>query len=314
LPVGRGACVRQRTDDHPRIAEAPAAGRRSIRMDDQVMSQPDRVTTGGAFRLDTNHYMALVAHELRDPLTPILNAAAVMKDGPADPERTRRCADIISRQARHMMGIIEDLMHFSRMQDGQLKLQRARVSMAEIVRRAVETAQPFCQQRRQRLKVAVAAQPMIVDADIARLTQTLRNLIVNASKFSAAGSEIEVGAERDGSDVLTIVRDSGIGIGAADLEAIFTLFTQRAQDHVPQASGGLGIGLYLARQFAEAHGGSLRATSPGIGKGSTFTLRIPAFAGTAQGAINTPSGDQIPASPRHNTRRTASRAGDDPAP
>jgi signal transduction histidine kinase len=280
-------------------------------MNDRGMTQQvDRATADGAYQYDPNHYMALVAHELSDPLTPIINAAAVMKDQPADEDRVRRCADIIARQARHMMGLIEDLVQFSRMRDGKLNLNRARVSMAEIVRRAVEAASPFCLQRMQRLRVSVAPERMILDADAARLTQALRNLIVNASKFSEPGSEIRVDAERDGGDVLVIVSDPGIGIDFAQLDSIFTLLTKRA-------NGGLGIGLFLARQFAEAHGGSLRAASPGVGKGSTFTLRVPCVAAgkdAAETPVSTPSGDPTPASPRHSTHRKASRAGDDPAP
>jgi signal transduction histidine kinase len=286
-------------------------------MSDQGLSRPVGSPVSGAYPSDAGHYLALVAHELSDPLTPIINAAAVMRDQPADEERVRRCADIIARQARHMMGLIEDLMQFSRMQNGKWKLMRARVSMAEIVRRAVETATPFCLQRIQRLRVSVASERVVLDADAARLTQALRNLIVNASKFSEAGSEIQVRAEREGGDVLVSISDTGIGIDLAELELIFTLSRERADGRASPLNGGLGIGLYLARQFAEAHGGSLRAASPGVGKGSTFMLRIPCLAAdsdSAEALVNTPSTDPTPASPRRSTHRTASRAADDREP
>lgn len=270
-----------------------------------------------ASQLECNNYVAMVAHELRDPLTPIINAAAILLQSPGDTTMVQRTAAVIDRQARIMRNLIDDLMNISRLQTGKLQLNRARVSMAEVIRRSLETASPFCEQRNQKVRVTLAPSPMELHADAERLIQALRNLIVNAAKYSQRGSEVRIHAERKGGDATVHVSDDGIGIQAADLESIFSLFIQGESGRISTSNGGLGIGLFLARQFAEAHGGSLRASSDGVGKGSTFTLRIPCVplaAHAVEPPLSRSSGDPTPASPPNNIRTKALRVADDRAP
>lgn len=270
-----------------------------------------------ASQLERNNYVAMVAHELRDPLTPILNAAALLLHSPGNTAVVQRSAAVIDRQARVMGSLIDDLMNISRLQTGKLQLNRARVSMAEVIRRCLETASLFCAQRNQTLRVTVSPEPMDLNADAARLIQALRNLIVNAAKYSERGTEVQVLADWQDGDAVVRVTDTGIGIAADDLEPIFSLFIQGASAKMSPSNGGLGIGLFLARHFAEAHGGSLRATSPGPGKGSTFILRIPCAPverHPAESQVARPSGDPSRASRPRNIRTTATPVADDREP
>jgi signal transduction histidine kinase len=261
-----------------------------------------------ASQVERNHYVAMVAHEFRDSLMPILNAATILLRQPDASAMVRRSAALIDRQARIMRDLIEDLMNISRLQTGKLGLNRERIALAEVIRRCLETAAPFCEQRNQRLRVTISAGSVELYADTSRLIQALRNLIVNAAKFSEAGGEIRLQADQQGSEAVIRVIDDGIGIAAEDLEPIFARFIQGPPMKTSATGGGLGIGLFLARHFAEAHGGSLRATSPGPGMGSTFTLCVPCL------PFNSPSGDPIPSSPPSSTRTTAPRDEPDRAP
>jgi signal transduction histidine kinase len=279
------------------------------------VTAPARVATPVLDDLD--HHVAMVAHELRDPLLPILNAAAVLLRFPPDAALVQRSAAIIDRQARHMSHLIDDLMNISRVKLGNLPMHRAPVSIAEIIGRCVETLEPFCAQRNQRLLVNVSHASMDLDADAIRLTQALRNVVANAAKFSDHGAELRIGAEIQGDCVIVKVSDSGIGIDPADLEPIFSPFVRGAQGAAAHTNGGLGVGLYLARSFVEAHGGTLIASSAGRGRGSTFTLRLPCLANLARderSAAKLASAGQTPASPLRNTRRTGPRDEAGPAP
>jgi signal transduction histidine kinase len=222
-----------------------------------------------------NNYVAMVAHELRDPLMPIINAASVLKRTPLDVDLVYRTAGIIERQARIMDRLIDDLMNVSRVQTGKLRLDRSPVSMAEVIEQCMETMAPIFRQRGQRLVVVVSPHAMAMHADGLRLAQTVRNLVANAAKYSDPDREVCVRAFRDHQEAVVTVTDAGIGLEPAEIESIFGLFTQAGRAQSPHVHSGLGIGLYLARKFAEAHGGSITAASRGPGQGSTFTLRVP---------------------------------------
>jgi signal transduction histidine kinase len=224
---------------------------------------------------DRNDYVAMVAHELRDPLMPILSTAAALRRMPLDENLVHRSARIIERQARIMNRLIDDLMNVSRMQTGKFRLDRAPVSMAQIIEQCMETMAPIFAQRGQRLLVTVSGDAMTMEADGLRLAQALRNLVANAAKYGDPHQEVHVRAYRDQGEAVVTVTDSGIGIEPAEIESIFGLFAQAGQEQSPRAKGGLGIGLYLARKFVEAHGGSVTAASAGRGRGSTFILRVP---------------------------------------
>jgi signal transduction histidine kinase len=237
---------------------------------DAVNVLPDEASPG-----NRNNYVAMVAHELRDPLMPIINAASVLKRTPLDVDLVHRTAGIIERQARLMNRLVDDLMNVSRVQTGKLRLDRSPVTMAEVIEQCMETMAPLFKQRGQRLLVSVSPDAMAMHADALRLTQALRNLVANAAKYGDPHQEVRIRAYRDHKEAVVTVTDSGIGIEPTEIEAIFGLFIQASQARTPRANGGLGIGLYLARKFAEAHGGSITAASLGRGRGSTFMMRVP---------------------------------------
>jgi signal transduction histidine kinase len=235
---------------------------------------------------EASHYVAMVAHELRSPLLPIINAASLLAQAPGEVDLVQRSARVIERQARIIGRLIEDLMNLSAAQRGQLQLRRAPVAVPDLVRQCLETIAPFAAQLGVRLVVSDPREPMELFADTMRLSQALQNVLFNAVKFSHPDGEVRLRADRAGEEIIITVSDDGIGIDAGDLESIFQLFEQGAAHHY---SGGLGIGLYLARQMIEAHGGSLLAASAGAGLGSIFTIRIPC---TVPGTMR--AGDQIP--------------------
>jgi signal transduction histidine kinase len=238
---------------------------------------------------DRNKHVAMVAHELRSPLMPIINAAAMLARAPEDTELVRRNAAIIERQSRIIGRMIDDLMSMSSAQLGNLRLQRAQVSMASLVRRCLETVEPFAIQRGIRLVVSVSSGPMEIQADALRLSQALQNVVFNAAKYSEPGADVHLRVERIGNEIRITVSDKGIGISAADLESIFGLHQQVDSG---KSGSGLGIGLYLARHLVEAHGGSLVAASAGPRLGSTFTILLPCiapFADPAQAFQDPPS-------------------------
>ncbi len=239
---------------------------------------PARKTENGHVPADDrSQYVAVVAHELRGPLMPILNAAAILRHRPLDLEMVEHCAAIIERQARIISRRVDDLMDVSRVQMGGFSLQRTRISIADVVRQAVEMVEPLAGQREMALIVSPSPESIELDADEGRLAQALQNVLSNAVKFNNGGREIHVRVRRDHADAVVTVTDTGIGLEPVEIESIFALFAQCERDVAAHTNRGLGIGLYLARTFAEAHGGSLTAASAGRGQGSTFTLRIPAL-------------------------------------
>ena len=219
--------------------------------------------------------LAMVAHELRTPLMPIISGALVLQRRGIDPELAQATARIIERQARLLGRVVDDLLDVSRAKLGAVELQRRRVSVSAIVESCAQTMAAYISDRGQRLQVTISPESMELDADAARLCQALQNLIVNSAKFSERGAVIRVRAARDQGDAVVVVSDDGVGIDAAHLDSIFTLYTQVGASSAHGRGGGLGIGLYLARRFVEAHGGTLSATSAGVGAGSSFTIRIP---------------------------------------
>jgi PAS domain S-box-containing protein len=221
-----------------------------------------------------SEFLAMLAHELRNPLAPIRNAVTVMQLETLPSPALRNCRDIIDRQLRHMTRLVDDLLDVGRLTTGKIKLHKEVLRVGEIVARSVETARPVIEARRHSLKVELPRKPIYVNGDSTRMSQILQNLLVNAAKYTPDGGHIAIKAEsRDGFATIT-VSDDGRGIDAADLENIFNLFMQ-GDNGTPDESG-LGIGLTVARSLAELHGGTLDAHSRGPGQGSTFALRLPA--------------------------------------
>lgn len=237
-------------------------------------------------------FLATLAHELRNPLAPILNALQTLKLERADELQQRRALEIMERQVRQMARLIEDLLDISRVRRGKLRIHKQPVPLAPIIADAIETSRPLIEQRRQELTVSIPDELITLDADAARLQQVLCNLLNNAAKYSDQGSHIWVTAEKMGNEAVLRVRDNGIGIPAQMLPHIFEAFAQ-VDSSLGRAQGGMGIGLSLVRSLVEMHGGTVRADSAGPGKGSEFTIRLPALPGPPPVVLSLVAGNLV---------------------
>jgi PAS domain S-box-containing protein len=219
-------------------------------------------------------FIALLAHELRNPLAPLRNGLHVMRLASHDATAVARARTIMERQLSHMVRLIDDLLDVSRISLNKLQLRRSRITLAEVVSNAVETARPVIDRAEHHLEVVLPPEPVLLDADLTRLAQVLGNLLTNAGKFTPKRGHITLTAEVQNDTVLVAVEDDGIGLRPESLSAIFDMFSQ--VDHsVERSKGGLGIGLALVRGLTEMHGGSVRADSAGLGHGSRFSVRLP---------------------------------------
>jgi PAS domain S-box-containing protein len=220
-----------------------------------------------------DEFLAMLGHELRNPLAPILTALQLMRLKGIDAAEGERA--VIERQVKHVVGLVEDLLDVSRITRGRIELRKERLELAEIITRAIEMASPLLEQHRHELRVDVPRQGLVVEGDRVRLAQVVANLLTNAAKYTDPGGKITVeGRASDGHAVLT-VRDTGIGIDAAMLPRIFNLFTQERQA-LDRSKGGLGLGLSIVRSLVSLHGGTVSAESDGPNKGSSFTVTLPA--------------------------------------
>jgi CheY-like chemotaxis protein len=220
-----------------------------------------------------DEFLAMLGHELRNPLAPILTALQLMTlrgDIGAEKERA-----VIDRQVRHVMRLVDDLLDVSRITRGKVDLRTERVELAQIVARAIEMASPLIEQRQHDLRVEVAPRGLAVDGDPARLHQVVLNLLTNAAKYTEPKGRISVSGTREGEQIVLRVRDNGIGIAADMLPQVFDLFTQERQT-IDRSQGGLGLGLTIVRRLIELHEGTVEGRSDGIGRGSEFTVRLPA--------------------------------------
>jgi PAS domain S-box-containing protein len=219
-------------------------------------------------------FIATLAHELRNPLAPILTSAEIIGMH-ADPgSHVARAQQAIQRQASHMSRLIDDLLDVSRIRHGLLTLDRRPVELGDVVAAAIEAARPGIDAARHSLELDLDPQPMTVDADLMRLAQALLNVLNNAVKFSPPGSVITVSTRREAGSARIAVRDRGIGIAAEMLDRVFDIFVQEGRSGVGGRSG-LGIGLALSRSLVEMHGGTIEVCSEGHATGSTFTLQLP---------------------------------------
>ena len=238
-----------------------------------------------------DEFLAILGHELRNPLAPIVTALQLMQlRGAAAVERERT---VIERQTQHLVRLVDDLLDVSRITRGKVELKRERVELATVVARAIEMASPLIEQRRHDLKVRVPARGLAVDADPARLAQVIANLLTNAAKYTERGGQIAVTAARDGDQLELRVRDTGIGIAPDVLPRVFDMFVQE-QQALDRSQGGLGLGLTIVRSLVALHGGTVAAHSEGRGRGSEITIRLPA---AAQLAEPPPDAEPSPAAP-----------------
>jgi signal transduction histidine kinase len=234
-----------------------------------------------------DEFLAMLGHELRNPLSPILTATQLMRlrgEEVFDKERT-----VIERQCKHMIRLVDDLLDVSRITRGKVDLRRRAIEISEVVAQAVELASPAMEERAHRLTLDVPTSGMVVHADAARLAQVLANLLTNAAKYTPHGGAIHVTVRSSDSVVQIAVRDSGIGIDPKLLPHVFDLFVQGRQG-IDRAGGGLGLGLAIARTLVELHGGTICARSAGQGQGSEFCVELPRYANTRPSMRNNNSG------------------------
>jgi PAS domain S-box-containing protein len=239
-----------------------------------------------------NEFLALLGHELRNPLAPIRNAVSILKLKASDDADVIRSRQIVDRQLAHLTKLVDDLLEAGRVSSGKIRLTTSTVDIADVVHLSVEASQPLCDERGQRIVVRDSGQPLFVNGDPTRLVQALNNLLNNASKFSPHDSVITLEVGPRGGSVMVRVIDEGRGISPEALGTVFDLFVQ---EHPPGAhldEGGLGIGLTLVRAIAELHGGHVEAKSGGVGRGSAFSLWLPLAEAPESGA---PSGAALSA-------------------
>jgi signal transduction histidine kinase len=234
-----------------------------------------------------DEFFAMLGHELRNPLSPIVTATQLMRlrgETVFDKERT-----VIERQCKHMIRLVDDLLDVSRITRGKVDLRRRAIEVSEIIAQAVELASPALEERAHRLTLDVPTAGMVVHADPARLAQVLANLLTNAAKYTPHGGSIHVTVRATDSTVQIAVRDTGIGIDPKLLPHVFDLFVQGRQG-IDRAAGGLGLGLAIARTLVELHGGTISAQSAGAGQGSEFCVALPRYANTRPSLRNNASG------------------------
>ena len=244
-----------------------------------------------------DEFLAILAHELRNPLAPIRNGVEILRLTEKPGQRgVPSVLPMMERQVQHMGRLLDELLDISRITLGKIELRKQPLDVAQAIEAAVETSRPFIEERSHTLEILLPPQPVLVDADPVRLSQVFANLLNNAAKYMEAGGRISVTAEREGEDVLVSVRDHGVGIAAESLTSIFEMFS-RGGGSPTDSQSGLGVGLALAKKLVALHGGRVEVHSDGLGHGSEFQVRLPLLDDQAA---------QIPA-PARTDRRKALR-------
>ncbi len=222
-----------------------------------------------------DEFLAILAHELRNPLAPIHNALQIMRLTDNDRQRFAEVREIMERQLVQMVRLVDDLLDISRISTGKIELRLEPLEIRRVIQSAIETSSPLIERANHRLTVEISeTTQLLVRGDLTRLTQVISNLLNNAAKYTSEGGHIWLTAYQDELDAVVSVKDSGIGIPAAMLPFVFDMFTQ-VDRSLNRSQGGLGIGLSLVRRLVAMHGGSVAATSDGEGQGSEFVVRIP---------------------------------------
>jgi nitrogen-specific signal transduction histidine kinase/ActR/RegA family two-component response regulator len=252
-----------------------------------------------------DEFLAMLGHELRNPLSPIVSALQLMKL--RGDSRTTREQQVIERQVNHLTRLVDDLLDVSKITRGKVELRKERVEIADVIAKAVEMASDLFEQRNHDLSLEVAKEPLWVDGDPVRLAQVVANLLTNAARYTERGGKIIVsarreGGERQGGEIVIRVKDNGSGISPDLLPRIFDLFIQghRSSD---RAEGGLGLGLALVKNLVALHGGRVVALSDGPGKGSEFVIRLPPAAQAAEAASIRSEHDRLPPRPNAHGKR-----------
>ena len=236
-----------------------------LRESEQALREADR-------RKD--EFLALLAHELRNPLAPIRYALATSRKAGRTGEQRKRAEEVIERQVAHMSRLLDDLLDVSRITHGTLELKKSRTELTLVLGAAIEAARPILDSKHHTLSLDLPKETVRLEADPVRLAQVFSNLLINAAKYTDAGGSIELRATREASEIVLAVRDNGMGISADMMPRLFTLFSQ-APTALGRSEGGLGVGLALARGLVLLHGGRVEARSDGPGRGSEFIVRLP---------------------------------------
>ena len=227
-----------------------------------------------------DEFLATLAHELRNPLAPIRNGLEVLRVAAGNPAATAQAREVMERQLGHMVRLIDDLLDVARLNSGKIRLRPDSIDLRAAVEAAVEASRPAVDAGGHALSVTVPPARVPIHADPTRIGQVVSNLLTNAAKYTPDGGRIDVTVRQEGGTAVVRVTDTGVGIPADMLPRVFDLFTQ-VGENLDRSQGGLGIGLALVRKLAELHGGRVTAESPGPGRGSTFTVRLPVEPGAA---------------------------------
>ncbi len=265
--LARGPAVRQEVNYEREIAERQRA-EEALRNSE---AETRKLVEADARK---NEFLAMLGHELRNPLAPIRYAVKIMKQRGSDDGELCWARDVVDHQVRQMAELVDDLLDISRVTTGKVRLQKEPIDVATIVAFAVETSRPMIETLHHRLSIVLPPGPVMVEADSLRMAQVLSNLLNNAAKYSKSGGQIRLAVTAEGSEAVFRVRDKGIGIPPEMLAQIFELFTQVDQS-LDHSQGGLGLGLTLVRNLVEMHGGTVAAHSEGLGRGSEFVVRLP---------------------------------------
>ena len=224
-------------------------------------------------------FLATLAHELRNPLAPIRNAAQVLGSPKLEPKQLQWAQTVIQRQVKHMAWLLDDLLDIARITQGKLELKKQRITLSSVLDSAVETSRPLIDSKKHQFTVSLPPEPVMLNADPLRLSQVISNLLTNAAKYTDAGGSISLTGNIDNGILSLSIKDSGIGIAAECLKGIFVMFSQVA-GAAERSEGGLGIGLALVSGLVSLHGGTVEARSEGLGLGSEFIVTLPIDAST----------------------------------
>jgi two-component system CheB/CheR fusion protein len=267
------------TDGNPRVIGS------MIDIDDQVAAEA--ALQAAAQRKD--EFLAMLGHELRNPLVPVRNAAEVLRGLASNDDRLAWIHDVLVRQVGHITRLVEDLLDISRIARGTLQMRLEPIDLGHVLRRAIDAAQPALARKRHRFEADLPQDSIWVEADAIRLIQVFENLLSNAAKYTDDGGQIRMSLAAEESWAVVRVRDNGIGVPPAMQARIFDLFVQD-QRTTDRSHGGLGVGLTLARRLVDLHGGSIMVRSDGSGTGSEFVVRLPLL---AAGRPESPAGEPI---------------------
>jgi signal transduction histidine kinase len=221
-----------------------------------------------------SNFLAMLGHELRNPLSPISSAATILKKADRDSPVIDKVSDIISRQVSHMAGLIDDLLDVSRVTRGMIEIKLEVVDLKQVIEHAVEQVEPQIQARRQKLLVTTPPEPAIVQVDKKRIVQIITNLLANATKYTPEEGHVQLKVKLRKNDVVISIEDNGAGMAPDFIPQAFELFAQAVRTP-DRSQGGLGLGLALVKNLVELHGGQVACSSEGLGKGSQFTVRLP---------------------------------------